>query len=166
MPYGVYDRKSYKPQKDYKNLPFPICKKHTKKMQYQWKTRGIIFDKIGHTFEWWYETYIYAKNCSCCGKKFEICRDKCMEHDHNITDKFNVRGIVCQGCNSRTKDIKMKSNNKCGESNISFDKSRNKWALDIKRNGVKFRKRYETLEEAVLERDKFINANPQMYSIK
>ena len=163
MPSGVYERK---PLKVYENLPLPLAKYHKSRMKPNWKKRGIIFDEIGHTFEWWYETYIYATHCLCCNKKFEKSQDRHMEHNHSITDAFNVRGIVCSLCNSRTKDVKIPSTNTSGEKHISFDKSRNRWVVKINRKDLKFRKRFETKEEAIIERNKFINANPQIYSIK
>ena len=152
--------------KVYENLPFPIAKYHKTKVKYRWKTEGIIFDEIGHTFEWWYESYIYATNCDCCKIKFKNSKDRQMEHNHNIKDAFNVRGIVCNGCNHITKDVKIQSNNKCGEKNISFNKKDKKWRFQISRKDLKFRKSFETKEEAIIERNKFINSQSNFYSIK
>lgn len=170
MPTGVYERKPRPPQKNatkvYENLHFPIAKRHKTKTKYQWKKQGIIFDEIGHTFAWWYETYIYATHCSCCNKKFNNSRDRQLEHNHNIKDAFNVRGIVCNGCNHITKDVKIQSNNKSGEKYIYFDKSRNKWAVRINREDCKFHKYCKSKEEAIIERNKFINDDPNFYSIK
>ena len=109
-------------RKVYENLLFPIAKYHKATKKYAWKKQGIIFDEIGHTFEWWYETYIYATNCSCCNKKFNNSNDRQMEHNHNITDAFNVRGIVCDGCNQRAKDVKIQSHNTSGENILVFVK--------------------------------------------
>ena len=152
--------------KVYENLPFPIHRHHKSDKRRGWKFSGIIFDDVGHTFEWWYIQYIYATHCSCCNKKFENTRNRHLEHNHDITDKFNVRGIVCIKCNNTTKDVKMKADNTSGERHISFSKRDKKWRFQIQRKDIKFQKYCETKEEAIIERNKFINANPQMYSIK
>ena len=153
-------------RKVYENLPFPVSKYHKSHQKSSWKSYGIIFDEIGHTFEWWYVQYVYATHCSCCKIKFKNSLNRKIEHNHSITDAFNVRGVVCAMCNSRTKDVKISRANTSGEKHIIFDKIRKKWVVRIRRKYCKFNKQYETLEEAVIERDKFINANPQMYSIK
>ena len=162
MPSGVYERK---PVKVYENLPFPINKRHKYFKKYAWKLRGIIFDKFGHTFEWWYIQYIYATHCSCCNKKFENTRNRHLEHNHDITDKFNVRGIVCAECNQQAKDRKTRTDNTSGEKHISFHKSRNRWRVRIERKDYSFQKYCKTLEEAIIERNEYINSQPNFYSI-
>ena len=162
MPSGVYKRK---PLKVYENLPFSIHRYHKALTKHEWKKKGIIFDEIGHTFDEIYETYIYTTNCSYCNKKFENTRDRRIEHNHNITDAFNVRGVVCAGCNNNTKDVKIRKTNTSGEKYICFDKNRNRWKVNIHRTDHKFMKRCETKEEAVIERDKYINSQPNFYSI-
>lgn len=154
-----------KERKVYENLPFPIHKKHKYFKKHKWNLIGVIFDEIGHTFDWWFESYIYATNCSCCNKRFKNTRDRQLEHNHSITDAFNVRGIVCQTCNRRTKDVKTRTDNTSGEKFISFDKNRNKWVFRINRKDIKFQKYCETKEEALIERNEYINSQPNFYSI-
>ena len=82
-------------RKVYENLPFPVSKYHKSHQKSSWKSYGIIFDEIGHTFEWWYVQYVYATHCSCCKIKFKNSLNRKIEHNHSITDAFNVRGVVC-----------------------------------------------------------------------
>ena len=163
MPSGIYERKST--VKVYKNIPFKFAKYHKSQTKTSWKKQGLIFDKIGHTFDWWYIQYIYATHCDCCKIKFKNSLNRQMEHNHNITDAFNVRGIVCNGCNHRAKDY-TKSKNTSGEEYISFHKIENKWRVKINRKDFKFMKRFETKEEAIIERNKIINSHSNFYSIK
>ena len=163
MPSGVYQRKNA--PKVYESLPFQISKFHKSTTRTRWKKNGIIFDEIGHTFDWWYNQYIYATYCYCCNKKFKDTRDRHLEHNHHITDKFNVRGVVCAGCNRRTKDFKLSLTNTSGEKYIRFCKKSNKWICSIRRKDNKFHKYCKTKEDAVIERNNYINSQPNFYSI-
>ncbi len=64
-----------------------------------WKKKGIL------CFDWdlLYELYINTTHCEYCSVKLiqghhkSNCR--CLDHDHSITDKFNIRGVLCNSCN-------------------------------------------------------------------
>ena len=64
----------------------------------QWKRRGIIF----YDYDFLYELYIDASHCNLCNVKLSDKNDmnqKCLDHDHDITDDENVRYICCRKCN-------------------------------------------------------------------
>ena len=67
-----------------------------------WKRQGIMcFD-----FDLLYDLFISTTNCEFCKIKLTIDRHntsttRCLDHDHNITDKINVRGVLCISCNNK-----------------------------------------------------------------
>ena len=65
----------------------------------QWKKRGIICDDYDKV----YDIYVKETNCWWCNKEFENSYDRCLDHDHDhdINDRENIRGIICKGCNNR-----------------------------------------------------------------
>ena len=64
-----------------------------------WKKRGIIcFD-----WEFLYDIYIHCDTCDFCHNHFKNTADRCLDHDHSITDDMNIRGILCRSCNSADK---------------------------------------------------------------
>jgi len=73
--------------------------KKTKRIS-NWKGQGIL------CFDWnlLYDLFISTTKCEFC--KIELTIDKkptsttrCLDHDHSITDKFNVRAVLCNCCN-------------------------------------------------------------------
>lgn len=66
-----------------------------------WKHRGILcFD-----YNLLYDIFLSTNKCEFCNCELNKCSKsrKCLDHDHTITDKFNVRGVLCHSCN--IKDI-------------------------------------------------------------
>tara|TARA_R110000803_G_scaffold17616_1_gene47444 strand:+ start:592 stop:1014 length:423 start_codon:yes stop_codon:yes gene_type:complete len=61
----------------------------------KWKHRGIITDD----YDYWYELYIEQNHCWHCEKEFIDSRDRNLDHNHSITDRENIRGILCRTCN-------------------------------------------------------------------
>jgi len=59
-----------------------------------WKIQGVICD-----FEGVYTHYINCKKCEYCDEEFINDKDRCLDHDHSIIDKNNVRGVLCRKCN-------------------------------------------------------------------
>ncbi len=60
-----------------------------------WKLRGIICDDYDNV----YSVYMDTNNCDYCKKEFKDSLDRCLDHDHDITDANNIRGILCRVCN-------------------------------------------------------------------
>lgn len=61
----------------------------------RWKQRGILcFD-----FNLLYDIFFLTKRCEFCNYEFDESNKKCLDHDHSIKDKFNVRGVLCNYCN-------------------------------------------------------------------
>jgi len=62
-----------------------------------WEKLGII------CYDWdtMYEVYLDSLNCDYCKKPFENRGDKQLDHDHNVNDRQNIRGILCRSCNLR-----------------------------------------------------------------
>ena len=99
-------------------LPFKLYKDHKANTKRSWKKKGLITDN----FEEIYNKYIYATHCQLCNKQFENTKDRQMEHCH-ATGKF--RNIVCNSCNQRKADVKLKSNNTSGYKGISKKNDKN-----------------------------------------
>ena len=65
-----------------------------------WKQRGILcFD-----YNLLYDIFLSTNKCEYCNCELTIDRytqstTRCLDHDHSITDKFNVRGVLCNSCN-------------------------------------------------------------------
>ena len=118
----------------------------------RWKIRGIIADNWEEVYSWYLET----ETCDICdcilttGTR-NTSSTKCLDHDHSITDSYNIRGVICQSCNvSETSTHKHIIPNGSG---YTFQKSI---------NGKRFWKCFGTLEEAIEFRDAF---NLKDYSV-
>ena len=61
----------------------------------KWKHQGII------TKDWdnVYDVYMNTTNCDYCNKKFKDSKYRQLDHDHDIKDDNNIRGIICVACN-------------------------------------------------------------------
>ena len=147
------------------SLPFELYECHKTKCRNNWEKLGIIFQDDKH-YDYVYNEYIHATNCDLCNKLFLNTRDRCLDHDHTTGE---IRNVVCQRCNLIRKDIKKQKTN-TGEYHIYKSKNKNsktgyyfkikfirdgKYILDTTR---------KTLEEAIIVRDDFIAAHPEIYS--
>tara|TARA_R110001592_G_C12776237_1_gene714476 strand:- start:156 stop:557 length:402 start_codon:yes stop_codon:yes gene_type:complete len=67
----------------------------------KWKLRGILC----YDYNLLYDIFLSTKNCEFCNCELDKCSRtrKCLDHDHTITDRFNVRGVLCHICN--VKDV-------------------------------------------------------------
>ena len=147
------------------SLPFPLHKDHKKNMKSTWKYRGIIFQDVYH-FEYIYNKYIHATNCELCNVKFPKSQNRQLDHDH-VTKE--TRNIVCNKCNQLKKDYKRKQSNteynyitKCNSKDY---KNGYCFYIRIKRDGKHIiNTRRKTLEEAIICRDEFIAAQPDIYT--
>jgi len=147
------------------SLPFELPSYHKKNMKYQWKKSGIIFNGM---FEEIYDIYINCSECDYCKKPFKSSRHRHLDHDHDITDEYNIRNILCNNCNNNKKKQKWESNT--GEQYINkrnHTKGKYKWIsyrIRITRYGkLVFNKERSTLEKAIVIRDKFISDNPEYF---
>ena len=64
-----------------------------------WRTRGILcFD-----YNLLYDIFVKTTNCEFCNVELNTNTKtlKCLDHDHCITDMFNVRGVICHSCNCK-----------------------------------------------------------------
>ena len=70
----------------------------------QWRHRGILcFD-----FDLLYDIFLSTTNCEFCNvelttDRYNTSTTKCLDHNHDINDRFNVRGVLCLSCN--VKDV-------------------------------------------------------------
>ena len=61
-----------------------------------WKRQGILSDDWEAT----YNHFINCNYCEYCDKKFKIGKAfKALDHDHNINNEVNIRGVLCKSCN-------------------------------------------------------------------
>ena len=108
-----------------------------------WIKRGVIMDDRDVT----YQLYCDTTHCNTCNVELTTGKrcttSKCLDHDHNIYGRENVRGIICHGCNTRDK-----CNNTSGEMNISPAKTR--WRFKVMCwGGVVSDKLFDTFEDAL-----------------
>tara|TARA_R110002073_G_C9140405_1_gene552514 strand:+ start:40 stop:549 length:510 start_codon:yes stop_codon:yes gene_type:complete len=107
----LYDQKNKDKRKDYRKNHKEEIKDYNKAyFQTQngkklnrinnWKQSGIISDD----WDALYERYINTHWCDNC--EVALTEDskttpttRCMDHDHSITDKPNVRNVLCNACN-------------------------------------------------------------------
>ena len=68
-----------------------------------WKNQGIISDDWDKTYERYIKTLYCEKfSCKLVRQPHPRCRETaCIDHDHLITGKENIRNILCMSCNSK-----------------------------------------------------------------
>ena len=94
-------------------------------MRRNWRQRGLVFCSE-EEFDEIFERYINSTHCEICNKKYKSSRDKHMDHEHLINEKFGVfRNVLCNSCNHRRSDNKMRSTNTSNAKNISKQISKN-----------------------------------------
>ena len=62
-----------------------------------WKRYGIISDDWDKTYDY----YLNCQYCEWCDEPFDKSANKCLDHDHDINNKVNIRGVLCRGCNCK-----------------------------------------------------------------
>jgi len=74
-----------------------------------WKNFGIICDD----WDKLYDKFISTTHCELCNieltqDRYNTLSTRCLDHDHSITDKQNIRNIICNLCNvKRDKGIEL-----------------------------------------------------------
>ena len=126
----------------------------------RWRFNGMIFD---NQFENVYRDYITQTNCECCYRPFDNLNKKTLDHDHNITNKYNIRGIICHSCNHRRIDKEW--SNSTGERHIFYNYTGNLYDFKLFVDNEKIVSKYfKTLYDACKYRDKWLKANPWVYT--
>ena len=120
----------------------PQGKKTSRKAK--WKEQGIIIKN----FDEFYEMYLSTTHCQICQKELTIDKKithstKCVDHNHNINDRENVRYICCTACNANDR-----TDNTSGIPNIHF--TNNYWIFNKIIKGVRFQSPpFKTKQEAI-----------------
>ena len=109
-----------------------------------WIRQGIISED----YDALYERFMSTTHCETCNVLLTIGNrnrtDKCLDHDHNIKDRPNVRGVLCRACNSN--DM---CTNTSGVPNVCYDKSEDRWRYLKAVDGVPHQKHFKTKEDAI-----------------
>jgi hypothetical protein len=146
-------------------LPFPLSKYHKGNCRRKWETRGMIFVDDEY-FEYVYNEYIHTTNCDLCNKEFLKSLDRQLDHEHETGE---IRNIVCNRCNQHKKDRKHSKTN-TGEDHITKTKDKDYktgycFGIHIIRDGKNIlNTKRNTLEKAIICRDEFIEAHPEIYT--
>ena len=141
-------------------LPFELSKNHKINTKCRWKKRGLII--TDEEFEVIYQQYIYSTNCELCEKVYKSNRDRHMEHNH---DTGEFRNICCNSCNSRKRDVKVRTDNKSGyrfilKSKCSTTNQGFIWRFRVTINGnYKTIKSSTNLEKLIKFRDEWLEKN-------
>lgn len=108
-----------------------------------WKRRGIIcpdYDAL-------YERYIATTHCEKCNVVLTAgCSrtGRCVDHDHSIDDRENVRAILCMACN-----LNDRCTNTSGVPNVCYNRQTDFWKYGKMVNSVLHQKLFKTKEEAI-----------------
>ena len=88
-----YENKNKDKRKKYRESPNGKKSRRITK----WKYQGVL------CFDWdlLHDLYNKTTHCEYCNcELYGVGNNKkCLDHDHSINDKFNVRGVICQICN-------------------------------------------------------------------
>jgi len=107
-----------------------------------WKSRGIICDDWDALHERFMST-THCENCSVLltsgGRT-----GKCVDHDHDIKDRENVRAVLCHACN-----VNDRCTNTSGVPNVGYCKASDRWRYEKVVNRVTHIKYFKTKEEAI-----------------
>ena len=110
---------------------------------HQWKHLGIISDD----WDALYERFMSTTHCEKCSVLLTEGRSrtgKCIDHDHSIKDRPNVRAVLCRTCNSNDR-----CDNRSGVPNVCYIKRDDMWKYQKTVNGEKHQKYFKTKEEAI-----------------
>ena len=110
-----------------------------------WKQMGII----SYDYEALYERFMSTTHCEKCsvlltGGKLTTRTTKCLDHDHDIKDRENVRCVLCNACNSNDN-----CKNTSGVPNVSYAKRDDRWSYKRIVDGVLHQKSFKTKKDAI-----------------
>tara|TARA_R110000803_G_scaffold25_3_gene67 strand:+ start:50 stop:511 length:462 start_codon:yes stop_codon:yes gene_type:complete len=127
-------------QKKYRQTPAGIKARRIANCKF----RGIISLDWDATYNWFMNT-LNCENPECnvilTTDRYPISTTKCLDHDHNIINSPNIRGVLCHQCN-----LNDKTSNTSGTSNVY--RHPNGWVYQRAYNGKKHSKWFKTKEEA------------------
>ena len=63
----------------------------------RWKNQKIIADN----WDLIHDIYMNTNNCDYCKKEFKNSLDRHLDHDHDLIDCNNIRGLLCRECNTK-----------------------------------------------------------------
>ena len=111
----------------------------------RWKSQGIISDD----YDALYERFMSTTHCEKCSVLLTIDRrntrtTKCLDHDHDIKDRENVRGVLCHACNTNDN-----CKNTSGVPNVSYHKSTDGWEYSKMVDVVRHKKYFKTKADAI-----------------
>jgi len=92
----LYNEKNKEKKKEQRKTPHGIRIRNYS----DWNLRGVIFES-DEDRDMIYVRYIESKKCEVCNKEYNGSSDRCLDHDHSITDAPNFRQILCRRCNIR-----------------------------------------------------------------
>jgi hypothetical protein len=124
-----------------------------------WRRIGIIF----HDWDLLYKIYLEATKCDFCKCILNTGlykTKKCLDHDHEITDDENVRGILCFNCNINdvlNPNKPLRKDNTSGHKNIRYNKQMNRWRFSKTINKERFFKDFKTKTEALQFKIDYLN---------
>ena len=116
-----------------------------------WKRYGIISDNYDEL----YKHHMSINNCQLCNIDISGKNQRCLDHDH---ETGIYRKTLCRSCNPKyfRETQKLKCNNKSRHMFISNarEKQRNgnyiySWRFQRQYDGIKIRKRFKTLSQAL-----------------
>ena len=125
-----------------------------------WKQQGIKCDN----WDAFYERFMSTTHCEKCdveltGGKPMTRTTKCVDHDHDIKDRENVRAILCHACNANDR-----CDNTSGVPNVSYMKRDDTWRykkdvdcdthqkyFKTKKDAIRYKYHYESCQSIIAE---------------
>ena len=152
MPQTKEERIAYNKAYEKEYTQTPSGRKNRRKNN--WKKQGIIINDVDK----FYDLFLSTLHCQICKKELTVDKKtthstRCVDHDHTITDRENVRYICCQACN-----VNDRADNTSGEPNISYHKRDKLWQFEKTIKGKRYYKSgFKTKEEAIAYKKEFLN---------
>ena len=116
-----------------------------------WKYHGIISNDWTATYKMFMET----THCDKCKDllstdKKKNRKTKCLDHNHFITDSYNIRNVLCHACNNIDK-----VNNKSSVPNIRWREERKCWTYGKTINKERHQASFKYFIQAVIYKKEF-----------
>ena len=143
MPQSKEERAEKNRERDRAYRKTPAGKKYQRIRN--WMRKGIIVDD----WDTFHERFINTTHCEKCdvlltGGNPRTRTTKCVDHDHDIKDRENVRAVLCHACNANDN-----CKNTSGVPNVSYDKMQDRWEYQKMVNRVTHRKYFKTKADAI-----------------